>query len=768
MLKHACWLLALCVGAAVAAPEDKLLPADQAFALEAKVNADMLVASWRIAPGYYLYRDKFKFETLDRAVRLQPAQFPPGKSKEDPYFGRSEIYFDQVTVKVPFERLSDSDSARFRIVAQGCNEPVGVCYPPIIKELTIALPPRGDKLSGLLAQGAANRTATTAQTLGLPGGAAAEAVDPDQAFRVEVAGLDASTLGVRLTIADCCYLYRDKLRFAVSAHDGTPLATDLRVGAATLPAGETITDGYVGRTEVYRRELDLRLPLLGTRAATGFALNVAYQGCSDKGVNICYEPMLRRFPISVASGVLAVGAPEKIETGAYAVAQTASGPAAPSQRGRAADLLLAVLGAFGAGLLLTFTPCVLPMIPILSSVLVGAEGTRLTKLRGGLLSYTYVLGTALTYSIAGAVAGATGEQLQAYFQNPWAIGVFSGILALFALSMFGLYEIHVPHALQSFLHTHSTRVHHKSKRWTGGEFIGVFVLGVFSALIIGACVTPVLASALAGAIATSDPVKGAGIMFALANGQGAILVAVGVSEGLLLPRSGPWMNTVKHVFGVLLLAVAIYLLTPLQDVPILLLWGALFIICAVYLGATQALPSEASGWRYLWKGVGTVLLAWGVLALIGGFAGSRDVLRPVAPELLRFDSGAGRTQARAENPLFRRVVTLAELETNLAAARRAGKPVILDYYATWCTDCVRMERSTLRDTAVRDAVAARFVALQVDVTDSGDDASAVKQRFRVLGPPATLFFRADGSEAHELRAYGYLTAGELLEKLSQL
>jgi thioredoxin:protein disulfide reductase len=760
------WLLLFCVGAALAAPEDELLPADQAFSLTTRVTGATLEASWRIARGYYLYRDKFKFEALDPALRFDAPSFPPGKVKEDPYFGRSEIYFNRVTVRLPFERLSDAGSTRVRITAQGCNEPVGVCYPPIVKELALALPAGEAKPGGLsfLKNAARNRSGSSFA----PERSAedAQVIDPDQAFQVDAVGLDAHTLGLHVSIADCCYLYRDKMRFNVTGTDGAPLGSDLRLAPIDLPPGEIETDDYVGRTEVYRRGFDLRLPLLGTPPASGFAFTVGYQGCADKGVTICYPPAGRRFPVAIERGSLTVGAPEKIVLGA---ATAATRPPVSTRTGRGAELFLAMLGAFGAGLLLTFTPCVLPMIPIISSVLVGAEGARLSKLRGGLLSYAYVFGTALTYSAAGAVAGATGEQLQAYFQNPWAIGIFSAILVLFALSMFGLYEIHVPHAIQSFLHHHSTRVHHKAKRWIGGEFVGVFLLGVFSALIIGACVTPVLASTLAGAIATRDPVQGASIMFALANGQGAVLVAIGISEGLLLPRSGPWMNTVKHVFGVLLVAVAIYLLSPLESVPVLLLWGAFLIVCGVYLGATQALPKEASGWQYLWKGIGTLLLVWGVLALIGGFSGRRDILRPLPVKLASAVSTGANTGslARVESPLFQRVSTYRELDARLGDAQRAGKPVILDYYATWCTDCVRMERSTLRDPRVRQAVARGFVALQADVTENDDDSRAMKKRFGVYGPPTMLFLKSDGSEIPALRFSGYKSADELLEALSR-
>lgn len=573
-----------------------------------------------------------------------------------------------------------------------------------------------------------------------------EVVDPEKAFRVEAAALDGSSVTVRFRIDDCCYLYREKMRFSLGSTDGKPLPETLRIGAYTLPPGAVINDDFFGSMQIYRGDVSARLGIENAAAAPkNLLLNVTYQGCAEKGVKICYPPATRTIPIQFVSS--AAGA-------------TLSTP-------RSNSALLAILAAFAGGLLLTFTPCVLPMIPILSGVIVGAEGTHITKRRGGTLSYTYVLGTAVTYAVAGAIAGATGEQLQAYFQNPWAVGLFSAILVLLALSMFGLYELQMPTAIQSLLHHHSGRIHQKSKASSTGEYVGVFLLGAASALIIGACVAPVLAFSLGSAIATHDPWLGAAIMFALAHGQGAVLIAIGVSEGFLLPRAGPWMHTVKHVFGVLLVGVAINLLGVLPEVPVLLLWAALLVVCAVYLGATQSLPREASGWRYLQKGIGTLALLWGIAALLGGFAGNRDVLRPVVLGQSATVVGTASAPAPME-AAFKSVRTLQELEAQLAQAHDAGKPVILDYYATWCTDCVRMEHSTFRDPRIR-ATMARFVALQADVTATeSPEVKSIKRRFGVYGPPAMLFFASDGVERQSLRSYGYQTADELLALLRQL
>ena len=749
-----------------AAPDEELLEADQAFHLTTRtLDGTTLEASWKIAPGYYLYRDKFKFEALEGGTLKNPA-YPPGKKKQDPLFGEVETYIKAVRVRLPFERLNNAQTLRLRITAQGCNEPVGVCYPPIVKEVDFKLPP----VKGVSAQVPAVPKAPVNAIQSLkdftrtvaPISGDVEPVDPDIAFSVNVMARDKDTLLARIDIADCCYLYRDKTKFELASADGSALPADVRLGNYNLPAGRVKIDDFIGKTEVYEKSFDVALPIAGLGAPdTDLLLKVTYQGCSEKGVAICYPPTTKNYGIQFRGGVLSVAAGPVSATAANAIK-------APRDSRK---FIFAVIAAFGAGLLLTFTPCVLPMVPILSGVIVGAEGTHLTKLRGGLLSYTYVLGTSLTYAVAGVVAGATGEQLQSYFQTPWAIGIFATLLVLLSLSMFGFYQLQMPSSIQSLLHHHSTRMHHHVKQWFGGELIGAFILGLISALIIGACVSPVLVSVLGAAIAAKDPVLGGAIMFSLAHGQGAILVAIGIGAAFLLPKLGKWMDSVKHLFGALLIAVAIYLLGYLPQVPVLFLWAALLIISAVFLGATQSLPEGASGWRTLWKGIGTFFLIWGVLALLGGFSGNRDILNPLPLSSLSagVTPGIGGAGSAAEEHLFERVSTLSTLENRLASAKAAGKPVILDYYADWCTDCVRMEKSTFADPRVRQELRNRFVLLQADVTDPKNaDGKAIKSRFGVYGPPAMLFFAADGEERRDLRAYGFRNSEEFLALLRKI
>ncbi len=737
--------------------EPELLEPDIAFRLVTSTrDSNTLEATWQIAPGYYLYRDKFKFESLNPAITLKPPRIPSGKKKQDPFFGNTEIFTNSVTVALPFERRGAGvTTAQLRITAQGCNEPVGVCYPPIVKNITFKLA----AVSGIQKQDGASSSPGSKNIGSLkelkqllePGGEQ-PVIDPEQAFRIQVAAVDAKTLRVRFDIADCCYLYRDKTHFEV---DGT----GVRLGPVNLPAGKPKQDEFVGTTEVYYQGLEVRLPLEGlSSGAQTLALKVGYQGCSEKGVAICYPPTNKKFHISTSGGAISV---QPLAATGTALPSPAPATETPTERGA---WWLAILAAFGAGLLLTFTPCVLPMVPILSSAVVGSGKEPITKGRAGLLSYSYVFGTAVTYTIAGIVAGATGEQLQAYFQNPWAIGTFSGLLVFLALSMFGFYELQMPSFIQSRLYRRTTRL-------PGGSLIGVFVLGLLSALIIGACVTPILIGVLSTAIISKDPLLGGAMMLALAHGQGVFLVAIGVGAGALFPKAGPWMDQVKKIFGVLLLAVAIYLLGYLPQVPVLFLWATLLIVSAIYLGATDAVAKNASGWSYLRKGVGTLFLIWGVAALICAWGGNRDVFNPLAGVCLAVGPPPSTTQN--ESPpsasLFKRVGSMRELQNELAAAQKSGKPVILDYYATWCTDCVRMEKSTFLDPRVQQELRERFVTLQADVTDPNHpEAKAIKQRFGVYGPPAMLFFAANGEERRELRTYGYKSPDAFLNLLRKL
>lgn len=731
--------------AAAQGQDDELLEPEKAFAVTVEPAApDRLRVEWRIADGYYMYRDKFRFAVADGAVSLGAAEFPAALRKQDEFFGEVEIYKNAVAVDLPVDRQSPrAQTLVLDLQGQGCNEPIGVCYPPITHRVKV-------QLAALAATDTAKPEAQAAPITslrdlkGLLGGAGQqEFLHPDEAFRVELQAHDGTTLSAQFVIAEGYYLYRDKVKFV-------SLADDVRIGDYVLPPGKDKEDEFFGKVVAYYQGFDVSVPLVRARPGRlRVPIEVTYQGCAEKG--ICYPPIVKTIDVSVPDVVAAAGAIDR-DTGS-----PNSGP--PSVAGTI-GFWGYIIAAFWTGVLLTFTPCVLPMIPILSSVIVG-QGDQITNARGGLLSSAYVLGTAVTYTAVGVLAGATGEQLQAYFQNIWAIGVISALLMVLALSMFGLFEIQVPTFIQSRLQTRTQGI-------KGGTLSMVFVLGLVSALIVGACVSPLLILALGVAIANGDPVLGGAIMFAMALGMGVLLIALGFGAGFLLPKAGAWMERVKQVFGVMLLGVAVYLLGTVPWIPVLYLWGALLIVTAVYLGATHALPEGASGWRHLAKGVGVLMLVWGVLALLGGMTGNRDILRPlVLSDIIAASERSAGDQV--VHTLFTRVNSETELDAQLLQARAAGKPVLLDYYADWCVDCIRMEKATFQDPQVNRVLREGFILLQVDVTDPYDERTrAIKKRYGVFGPPAMLFFARDGVERPELRRYGFIGPEEFLSHISTL
>ena len=428
-------------------------------------------------------------------------------------------------------------------------------------------------------------------------------------------------------------------------------------------------------------------------------------------------------------------------------------------------MLTLLLAAFTAGLLLTFTPCVLPMIPVLSSILAG-QGQSLTRTKGGLVAISYVLGTSVTYAAMGALAGATGDQLQAYFQNIWAIGLLSTLLVIMAIAMFGVFEFQMPGAIQE-------RIQRRTKTLVGSVPL-VFMLGLISALIIGACVSPVLISVLGIAITSGSALLGAELMFTMSIGMGLPLIALGVGAGHLVPRAGPWMEKIKHGFGVMLIALAIYILGTLPQIPVLLLWGSFFIMLSVFAGTTRRNDSLVSNWQRLEKGAGIILLVWGIILIAGGLTGQRDIFRPLPPSLFNNNSGVDVstdfTQSdRTSGHLFIKISDLAELQQQLLVAGSSNRKVLIDYYADWCVDCIRMEKTTFADLRVKEKLKADFVALQIDVTDPQDESKRqLKQKFGVFGPPATLFLDENGQLLTEKGFYGYMDSEAFLVLLSEL
>ncbi len=417
-----------------------------------------------------------------------------------------------------------------------------------------------------------------------------------------------------------------------------------------------------------------------------------------------------------------------------------------------------MLGAFVSGVLLTFTPCVLPMVPIVSSIIAG-QGEKVTKTKAVMLAVAYVLGTAVTYAIMGALAGATGEQLQSYFQNVWAIGAMTLVFVFMALAMFGLFTIQLPSFIQS-------RLNAESQGMKGGSFIPVFLLGMVSALILGACVSPVLISFLSVAISTSDVTLGALTMFALALGMGVPLVLLGFGAGYLVPKAGMWMDKVKYFFGVLLLGVAIEIFSTLELVNTLLLWGVYAVGIAVYLGATQALSAENSGWQKLQKAVGIVLLIWGTILIVGAGYGETNMWKPLPATTVNVvGGGEGKNKLSGEMP-FEELNGLTAYEIKRRQAMDEGKTMIIFFHTDTCPVCKHLRETTFKDPRVQKILKDRYVATSVNMSDKSDEKIEVlKKKFQVFGPPGFVFLNSDGEVMEDDKFYGYQEPSEFYDTL---
>ena len=571
------------------------------------------------------------------------------------------------------------------------------------------------------------------------GGGADNLLEPEKAFRFSARALDASSLEVSFAIADGYYMYRERFKFAAEGNPG------VRLGTPEFPRGVPHKDEFFGETQVYRRNVRIRLPVQGEGP---FDLKVTSQGCADAGV--CYVPMESSASIQLA----AAGVDERpsVSEAPPSVDPVPRFSIFASdldiQRLFEGNFALVLGGFFLFGLLLAFTPCVLPMIPILSGIIAG-EGRDLDKLRALSLSVSYVLGMALAYAAAGVAAAFSGVVLAAALQNVWVLGAFALIFVLLALSMFGFYELQLP----GFLHH---RLHSAHRRLQGGQVVSVAAMGLLSAVIVSPCVAAPLAGALLYISQTRDVLLGGAALFSMALGMGVPLIAVGVSEGALLPRAGAWMTGVRRFFGVLLLAVAVWVISPVLPAgAVMFAWAALFIGSAMFLRAIDPLPASASGWQRLWKGFGVAALVIGVALVVGALSGSRDPLRPLAAL-----SGAG---APLQAPVsWQRVGSLPELQEKLKAP---GKPVMLDFYADWCVSCKEMETFTFSDPKVRARLDSMLL-LQADVTAHSESDRALLKRFSLFGPPGIVFFDAQGREIRGLRVIGYQNPERFLKTLS--
>ena len=607
---------------------------------------------------------------------------------------------------------------------------------------------------------------------------------PEQAFVFSATTIDAKTVRLHWVIAPGYHLYRDRL----SVQSDVP---EVKWSPLVMPKGKEQFDPNFDKTmTIYERALDIDLHF--TQGGAAMPISVGWQGCADAG--LCYPPDTAQITVALsgfgapqnkvtlANPAAAFSPPsallQKLSPGANALSSTTNASADPASSGAAqssgaaagssldsittalaSGSLLHTLFVFWlGGLLLAFTPCVLPMVPILSSLIAGQKG-HVSRLKGFQLALTYSLGMALVYAGFGVAAGLAGEGLAAALQNVWVLGAFAALLIILSLSMFGFYELQLPSALQN-------RAANWSNRFQGGSFVGVFLMGGISALVVGPCVAAPLAGALVYISQTRDVVLGGLALFIMALGMSVPLLLVGLSAGSLLPRTGSWMERVKHVFGMLLVATAIWMVTPvLPVVAQMLLWSAWLMIAAALLGLFGSAPPQQSSQLIAARTLGAILAAMALLVLIGAASGGQSILQPLAH--LRADSnvnGGSKTSARNALP-FEPVTSIAALDSILEQAQQQGQPVMLDFYADWCVACKEFENFTFTHPQVRERLS-KVRLLRADVTANNADDKALLKRFGLFGPPGILFFDRETSPRVRYQVIGYQNADAFLQSLT--
>jgi thiol:disulfide interchange protein DsbD len=540
---------------------------------------------------------------------------------------------------------------------------------------------------------------------------------PEVAFRFSARMVDAGTAEVTYAIADGYYMYRERFNFT---------AVGAQLGAPHLPAGKVKFDEtFQKEVETYRKTITIRIPV---EAHGPFSLRATSQGCADQG--LCYSPMESTARLTPVTGATSANASPSVDTEMGRIEGSLNS-------GR----LLVILPLFLLlGLGLSFTPCVLPMVPILSSIIVGDQA-KVSRARGLLLAAVYALGMAIVYTLFGVAAGLAGEGLAASLQNPWVLSTFALLMVLLSLSMFGVYQLQMPSAIQS-------KLLQVSERQAAGKLVGVFIMGALSALIVGPCVAAPLAGVLVYISHTRDILIGGSALFAMAVGMSIPLLLVGASAGVLLPRAGAWMDSVKRFFGVLMLATALWMLSPVIPAALqMLAWGALGVGYAVWLFSRDRGSWLAKAWAL-------VFAVAGLVQFVGVATGGRDALAPLA-------HFTGQAPHATE---FKRIRSVGELDAILSSS--PGKAVMLDFYADWCVSCKEMERFTFSDPRVRTQFA-EMLLLQADVTANNADDKALLKRFKLFGPPGIVFFDQTGSEVTGARVIGYQDPAKFLQSLAR-
>lgn len=715
--------------AAAGAADDRPAPPREVFHFVVNDGGDALEIDWAVEDGAYMYRDEFKFAVNDAAIVLGETKLPDGEVHNDEYFGEQVVYRGNFYVRIPYTiEGAKPASLELTIDSRGCLDS-GYCYMPQSWIETVKLKKAGSEKKLSLAS--------------LSGNSIEDALPADEVFIPNAFAVDGNTIEFGIRLLPDYYLYKSKISVR-------SLNDNARAGQLDLPKGKVKTDEWLGEQEVYFDEVFGKLAIArATPEAMDLDIELNYQGCKVDG--ICYLPV---------SKVLTVSLPAATTTTDLSSIPDPSLPV--SEQARLAQIItgssiwVAAGLFFLAGLGLAFTPCVLPMVPILSGIIAG-DGDNVSSMRGFTLALSYVMGMAIVYTGAGIAAAALGLQLQATFNQPWILVLFAGLFVFLALGMFGAYDLQMPSSIQS-------KLSGVSGNQKSGTMIGAFVMGALSSLIVTACVAPALIAALTVIAQTGDMLRGGSALFAMSLGMGAPLLAVGAAQGKLLPKAGGWMIAVKNAFGFMMLGLAIWMLSRiLPGTLTMLLWAILIFMGGVFLGGLTTLTSESGAKQKLGKGFGFLAIIYGVILLLGSLTGGSNPLQPLAS----VNVGSSTAVAEAEHELpFQRIKSVDDLDREIAAAASNGKTALLDFYADWCVSCKEMEAYTFVDADVQAALS-NTVWLQADVTANDATDKVLLERFGVFGPPTIIFFGSDGEQRHGYEVVGYMKAPDFAKHVRQ-
>ncbi len=743
--------------------EEEFLPPEKAFAIQpSKVaispEANKVIVSWDIADGYYIYRDKVTFTAKDGNLNLGEIEISPSETKNDPYFGEIQVYKKHLTATIPFTSDKPKGELLFLTAkSQGCASG-GICYPPLKQNVSFVQPAAvAPKASTPLKNQADTSpdSLSTLANLGNDNDAQDDFLDIEEAFKFSLSVDNNNQLSAIWAIADNHYLYKDKFKFELIEGNG------FSIQAPQMPAGKAKSDEYLGDFEAYYHDLVINIPISGDGdRSKPLAVKVIYQGCSEAG--ICYPKVSKNIEIDVSklsTTLAAASTPITTADTETGTSKSQNGEIQSEQDALAGLLssentLIALFTFFLIGLGLAFTPCVFPMIPILSGIIAG-QGKN-AKTSAFVMSVVYVLSMAVVYTAVGVIAGISGNNIQIIFQNPWVLGSFSLIFVALAFSMFGFYNLQLPSSLQS-------KISEFSNKQEGGTLIGVAIMGVLSALIVGPCMAPPLMGILLFISQTGDPLLGGTALFVMSLGMGIPLIIIGTSAGKLMPRAGVWMDAVKAVFGVAMLGVAIWMLERVvPEIVIMWLWALLIFSSGLYMGALTPIHENTTGWSRLWKSLGLVLMLYGSLLIIGASSGNSDYLQPLKGSMMQ-TSGVN---SAPQHVTFERVKSIEDLNAKLAQAKQQNRPVMLDYYADWCTYCKSMENTTFKSAKVITSLN-NFIILQADVTDMDTQDKALLKHFKIPAPPAILFFSPHSGENRNFRIVGYKNGDDFAQHVDK-